>query len=61
MWETKKARVLRPFGFYAPGDVITLEGEGEIRKRVLEGYVELIEKPKRKRRKRTPKASTESE
>jgi hypothetical protein len=42
MWTTVKARVKRAYGMYAAGQVVTVEGEGDIERLVDGGFVELI-------------------
>ena len=41
MWATARARVLRPFGMYVVGQIVTLEA-GQIGERVESGHAEII-------------------
>lgn len=41
MWQTARARVLKPFGLYSKGQIITLEA-GDIAGRVESGHAELV-------------------
>lgn len=44
MWVTQKARVLKPWGLYVPGQIVTLESE-QITSRERDGFVELLGEP----------------